>query len=245
MDAMMPHTTLSTHESAHPAGLVRTYVWEAPVRISHWLIVLSVTALSFTGYYMHNPFLVATGRHPFVMGTMRFIHLCAAFLFILSYLLRIYWFHVGNQWADWHAFVPLSREKWRGMGRMVKYYSFFQKNLDHYVGHNALAGVIYTFMFFLMFLEILTGLALYNAIVKFKLLGVLVGWLPWFLDIQYLRMFHFGMIFVFFIFVTHHVYSALLVSSVEHNGLIESIFTGYKFVPREELEASVGVKPPK
>lgn len=245
MDAVKPKTTLSTHPSAYPPGLVRAYVWEAPVRISHWLIVLSVTVLSFTGYYLHNPFLVATGRHPYVMGTMRFIHLCAAFTFIISYVLRIYWFQVGNEWADWHAFVPLSRQRWRGMGRMVKYYSFFQKNLDHYVGHNALAGVTYTFMYFLMFLEILTGLALYNAIVKFKVLAVLIGWLPWLIDIQYLRMFHFGMIFVVFIFVTHHVYSALLVSSVEHNGLIESIFTGFKFVPREELEASVTVKTSK
>jgi len=33
-----------------------------------------------------------------------------------------------------------------------------------------------------------------------------------------------------------HVYSAVLVSWEERNGLIESIFTGYKFVPKAELE---------
>jgi Ni/Fe-hydrogenase 1 B-type cytochrome subunit len=41
--------------------------------------------------------------------------------------------------------------------------------------------------------------------------------------------------FAFFAFVIHHVYSAVLVSWEERNGLIESIFTGYKFVPRDEL----------
>jgi Ni/Fe-hydrogenase 1 B-type cytochrome subunit len=42
--------------------------------------------------------------------------------------------------------------------------------------------------------------------------------------------------FAFFAFVIHHVYSAVLVSWEERNGLIESIFTGYKFVPMSELE---------
>jgi Ni/Fe-hydrogenase 1 B-type cytochrome subunit len=42
--------------------------------------------------------------------------------------------------------------------------------------------------------------------------------------------------FAFFIFVIHHVYSAVLVSWEERNALVESIFTGYKFVPESELE---------
>jgi len=46
--------------------------------------------------------------------------------------------------------------------------------------------------------------------------------------------------FTFFAFVIHHVYSAVLVSWEERNGLIESIFTGYKFIPRHELEEDSG-----
>ena len=42
--------------------------------------------------------------------------------------------------------------------------------------------------------------------------------------------------YLFFVFVIHHVYSAILVSWEERNGLVESIFTGYKFVPEDELE---------
>jgi hypothetical protein len=37
-------------------------------------------------------------------------------------------------------------------------------------------------------------------------------------------------------FVIHHVYSAILVSKEEHNGLMESIFTGWKFVSRRLLK---------
>ena len=36
-------------------------------------------------------------------------------------------------------------------------------------------------------------------------------------------------------FALHHVYSAVLMSQVEANATVESIFSGYKFVPREDL----------
>ena len=219
-----------------PAELVRVYVWELPVRISHWFIVLSVVVLSFTGYYMHNPFIMSHSRLAYLMGTMRFIHVLAGFVFLSAFLLRLYWFFVGNEWSRWRAFIPLRRSQWRGMGNMVSYYTFLRKNIIHYVGHNALAGATYSLMFFVMFGEILTGLALYSMTVSNRLLTAVIGWLPQLIDIQYLRLMHFLGMFAFFVFVVHHVYSAVLISWEERNALIESIFTGYKFVPRNELE---------
>ena len=226
-----------------PGNAVRVLVWELPVRVSHWLIFLSVVVLSVTGYYMHNPFIVVRSRTAYVMGTMRFIHLVTASVFISAFLLRIYWFFVGNEWSNWRAFVPIHREQWRGMGGMVAYYTFFRKNIAHYVGHNALAAVTYLTMFLLMFIEILTGLALYSFTVSNRILTFFIGWLPRLIDISYLRLIHFCIMFAFFIFVIHHVYSAVLVSWEERNGLIESIFTGYKFVPEAELQESEAAKP--
>jgi Ni/Fe-hydrogenase 1 B-type cytochrome subunit len=109
--------------------------------------------------------------------------------------------------------------------------------LVHYVGHNALVGLTYTVIFLLMLWEILTGLAMYNNILGTRTLGFLIGWLPRLIDVQYLRLTHFLIMFAFFVFVIHHVYSAVLVSWEERNGLIESIFTAYKLVPENELEA--------
>jgi Ni/Fe-hydrogenase 1 B-type cytochrome subunit len=65
------------------------------------------------------------------------------------------------------------------------------------------------------------------------------------IDIQNLRLIHFCIMFSFFIFVIHHVYSAVLVSWEERNGLIESIFTGYKFVPSDELEEDATSRSPR
>jgi len=214
---------------------VRVYVWEQPVRVSHWFVFLSVVVLSFTGYYIHNPFIVAKSSTTFLMATIRFIHVVTGFVFISAFLLRIYWFFKGNDWSNWRAFVPIHRRQWRGMGGMVAYYSFLRKDLVHQVGHNALAAVTYLVMFTLMFIEIITGLTLYTQVRGGWLLAPLFGWLPRVIDIQHIRLTHFCIMFTFFAFVIHHVYSAVLVSWEERNGLIESIFTGYKFVPRDEL----------
>lgn len=236
MSELRRYSWSEAHSPDSPFAPVRVYVWELPVRVSHWFIFLPVVVLSFTGYYMHNPFIVGKGSTAFMMGTVRFIHLVAGFVFISAFLLRLYWFFVGNSWSNWRAFVPLHRRQWRGMGGMVAYYSFLRKDLLHHVGHNALAAVTYLVMFVLMFLEILTGLALYSQVRASAVLNAIIGWLPRLIDIQNLRLMHFCIMFSFFIFVIHHVYSAVLVSWEERNGLIESIFTGYKFVPSDELE---------
>jgi len=215
---------------------VRVYVWELPVRVSHWFIFLPIVVLSFTGYYIHNPFIVAKSTTTFLMATMRFIHVVAVFVFIGAFLLRLYWFFMGNSWSNWRAFVPIHRRQWRGMGGMVAYYSFFRKDLAHHVGHNALAAVTYLLMFTFMLIEIITGLTLYTQVRGKWALGWLFGWIPGVIDIQHIRLVHFCIMFTFFAFVIHHVYSAVLVSWEERNGLIESIFTGYKFVPKAELE---------
>ena len=215
---------------------VRVYVWELPVRISHWFIFLPIVVLSFTGYYIHNPFIVAKSSTTFLMATMRFIHEIAAFVFISAFLLRLYWFFKGNNWSNWRAFVPIHRQQWRGMGGMVAYYSFLRKDLAHHVGHNALAAMTYLLMFTFMLIEIITGLTLYTQVRGKWALGWLFGWIPRVIDIQHIRLLHFCIMFAFFAFVIHHVYSAVLVSWEERNGLIESMFTGYKFVPKAELE---------
>ena len=221
-------------EPAFPT--VRVYVWELPVRVSHWFIFLLVVVLSFTGYYIHNPFIVAKSTTTFLMATMRFIHVVAGFGFIGAFLLRLYWFFKGNNWANWRAFIPIRRRQWRGMGGMVAYYSFLRKELTHHVGHNALAAMTYLLMFTLMLIEIITGLTLYTQVRGKWALGWLFSWVPGVIDIQHVRLAHFCIMFAFFAFVIHHVYSAVLVSWEERNGLIESIFTGYKFVPKAELE---------
>jgi Ni/Fe-hydrogenase 1 B-type cytochrome subunit len=216
--------------------LARVYVWQLPVRVSHWLIFFAIISLSFTGYYMHNPFIISRAPTTYMMGTMRYIHIISGYIFLAAFMMRVYYFVAGNYWASWRFFVPTDRQRLKTAREMFKYYSFLRREPVRQVGHNALAGMTYSFIFFLMALEILTGLVLYSQVRGPGLARTLFGWVPGIIDIQYLRLFHFLCMFAFIAFAIHHVYSAILVSIEERNGLLESMFSGFKFVQGYELE---------
>jgi len=223
--------------------LVRTYVWELPVRIAHWLIFFAFVSLASTGLFIHRPFLLPSGQAPFLMATVRFTHVVSGFVLIGAFAFRVYWFFKGNFWARWSAYIPIHREQWRGMGSMIEFYSFLRFEPGHRVGHNPLAALTYFIIYLLFLVEILTGLALYSRVVGNPVLTQFIGWLPQLIDPQYLREIHYFLMFVFFSFVIFHVYLSVLVSIEEENGLLDSIFSGWKFVPAGELRHEVAAIP--
>lgn len=227
-------SSLSGDEPSQP--LTRVYVWELPVRISHWLIFFSITVLAVTGWYIHSPFWISRGAGAFTMATMRFTHLVAGYVFLSAFILRIYWFFAGNYWASWRFFLPTDRQRWKTMGQMTRYYLFLRREPVRQVGHNSLAGITYTLVFLIMAWECFSGLVLYSQVRGPGIAKTLFGWAPLVIDIQYIRLFHFLGLFALIAFAIHHVYSAVLVSIEERNGLIESMFSGYKFVLGYELE---------
>jgi Ni/Fe-hydrogenase 1 B-type cytochrome subunit len=211
------------------------YVWEWPVRVAHWIIFLSICVLSFTGYYLYDPFIISRGNRAFLMGTMRFVHEVTAFVFMAAFLLRFYWFFRGNKWARWKQFVLVGRERRKDLKEWLKYYLFLRKNSIRQVGHNPLAGIAYAVIFALILIEILTGLALFNHILGSRVLRFFIAWLPSLISIHYLREIHFLIMFGFWAFLIHHVYSAVLVGTEEKTGIVGSIFSGYKFITEDVL----------
>ena len=216
--------------------IVPVYVWEWPVRIAHWMIVLSLVVLTVTGAYMHRPFLVATSSRAWVMGTARFVHELFGFILIAVLILRFYWFFAGNRWARWRAWIPLRRDQWLSISSMLRYYTYRKREPDPEVGHNSLAAATYTVIMFLLVVECVSGVVLYSVVRGSHTLTLLVGWISRIVDIQYIRAIHYFIMFLFMAFVIHHVYSAFLVSKERQSGLMESIFTGWKFVSRQVME---------
>jgi len=212
------------------ARVIPVYVWELPVRLVHWTIFFSIVILSVTGYYLHNPFIVVGSHGGRLLLVMRFIHEVTAFVFTMAFLVRVYWFFMGNRYAHWRAFVPLTRAQWVNGLQMLKYYLFLRWRAPSRVGHNSLAALAYLGIYLLMLVQILTGLGLYSRVVGTGIWHALFSWIPNWINVQYLRETHYLIMFMFFGFTIHHVYSALLVSAEEKNGLMGSIFNGYKFV---------------
>jgi Ni/Fe-hydrogenase 1 B-type cytochrome subunit len=212
---------------------VRVYVWEIPVRVTHWIVVASVMVLSFTGGYIADPFLLPPGGS--VMMTMRFIHMLAAFTFLSAGIFRTYWLFAGNRFSRWTAFVPTNRHQAAEAARQLGWYLFVRPNEPKVLGHNQLAAGTYLVVFFLFAVQTVTGFALV-AIHGIQPWATLFGWVPSvFFGVQGVRLIHHLLMWAILAFMIHHVYSAVLVDHIERNGLMGSMFTGFKFVTRQEV----------
>lgn len=235
---------MATHVDAVPAeaakkpvdDLVRVYVWQRPVRIVHWTIFFCITGLSITGIYMHMPYLEAHSPEAWTMGTMRFAHEILGFTLLSALILRIYWFFAGNRCSRWLSYFPLTRQQHKRLESTISYYSFFRRMPMPEVGHNPLAAVFYMGVYVAIAIECLTGLTLYGAVSHDHLAIFFTGWLAHSIDIQYLRFTHYFIMFLLIGFFVHHLYSALLNSFDLKNGLMGSMFSGWKFMQRSVVE---------
>jgi Ni/Fe-hydrogenase 1 B-type cytochrome subunit len=208
----------------------RVYVWEFPVRLTHWLSVACVITLALTGFYIGAPYLHAVDNSELIMAWMRFAHFTAAFALITSVLIRIYWFFRGNEHARFSQFLPTSRKRAKEAYRTGVCYIYCKEQVVHPAGHNALAGVAYTALFVMYFIEIVTGGAmLYVAYGGGTLYWLLGGWSLGIMSVAYLRLIHHILMWMIAAFVIVHVYTGWYNDIVEKNGMISSIFSGYKY----------------
>jgi Ni/Fe-hydrogenase 1 B-type cytochrome subunit len=219
------------------ANRIRVYAWEFPVRFTHWINALCLIVFCITGYYIGSPYLYAVTTQQYVMGWMRFLHFVTAYAFLMSMIIRIYWMFAGNQYAGWRVFLPFTRRQRDDFMTGLKFYLFLEKKPPYAVGHSAVAGVTYFGMFLMFIFEIVSGFALYSqGHAKSIFISYLGGWLLRVLHVQTIRLWHHLVMYVLIAFTIIHVYIGWYLDSVEKNGVMGSIFGGYKFVTGKEWE---------
>ncbi|MCP9766764.1 Ni/Fe-hydrogenase, b-type cytochrome subunit [Lacihabitans sp. LS3-19] len=215
----------------------RVYVWELPVRIYHWLNVIAILVLIVTGFFIANPLVLTSSQEPafrYVMGTVRFLHFVASYLFFFNFAFRIYWGFVGNKFAQWHQFIPTNLAFFKDMWQIIKIDILQLKGKEHIgVGHNTLAGFIYFLTFIAFLIQILTGFALYsqNSSWWFPKLFSGIGFL--FGSDMALRSFHHWTMWFFILFTVIHIYLVFYHDYVEGRGEISSMGAGYKFIEED------------
>jgi len=144
------------------------YVWEAPVRLWHWVMMFAMFVLVGTGFLIGVPPPSVGGEATFTFwfGYIRFLHFAAGYIFAIMLVLRIYWALVGNKYAREIFLVPVSlfsARFWKGLVNDVLFYSFLTRDGGRYEGHNPLAAIAMFFMYLLGSLwMILSGFALYG-----------------------------------------------------------------------------------
>lgn len=240
--AVEERASVERHGPVDRTGVRSVYVWEWPVRITHWVIVVALIVLSFTGWWLHHPWFAQSppagpGVTPgYTLGIMRFIHELAGAAFIAALLARMYWAFAGNYYARFTTLLPLTPQHRQGLRETVAYYAF-RRGPPRAIGHNPLAGVSYIVLWIGFWVSILTGLSLVSWILDRPPWTTLFGWTWSLMGIQHIRLIHFLLMFAFIAFAVHHVYSAVLVDREERNGEVSSIVTGWKLDYRDEDES--------
>ncbi|OEH92815.1 Ni/Fe-hydrogenase, b-type cytochrome subunit [Bacillus solimangrovi] len=210
----------------------RTYVWELPVRIFHWINAFSILVLIATGFYIGNPFFSATvpehASENYLMGWVRNIHFLFGYIFTLNLIVRLYWVFHGNKHAKSN---PLKLSWWRGIFETLKYYLFMNNKKRHYIGHNPMAELSYWIFIGLgSIISISTGFYLLFEPQPESFYGKLFAWVPMLFGGESfsVRSWHHIVAWGFIIFTVVHLYMAIREDWSEKNGTLSSIFTGYK-----------------
>lgn len=204
-----------------------TKEWSFGYILDHWIRVLAIAVLVFTGFYIHTPF-ISGGPESFIMAWMRFFHFLAAYALIIGLVVRVYMAFRSAFDPDWKDFDVIQNLK--NIPDILGYYLFMKGSHKDYRKYNPLQALAYLFVGLLIVFTALTGAAVYHGKLFLVLPANSFRWVNTLLGGEsYTRMLHIFAMWFFLIFVLIHVYMSLMITWVNKDRTFTSIFTGYKF----------------
>ena len=210
------------------------YVYEAPVRIWHWVNALAITVLAVTGFFIGRPLPSVPGEASdwYLMGSIRFAHFAAGYVLAVGLLGRAYWALVGNHHARELFTLPLTRRAyWHEVRAMLAWYAFLRPRPNQYVGHNPMARLAMFFGYLLLTLfMIATGFALYGEGTGHgSWADIAFGWvIPLIGDSQLVHTLHRLGLWLMVCFVVLHVYAALREDIMGRQSMVSTMVSGYR-----------------
>lgn len=209
-------------------------LWHWPLRLMHWIAALAIVVLFVTGFYIGRPYFMTGGEASshFLMGRMRFFHFAAAGVLVATAIVRVYLLIVGNRFERWKALFPFRARDWRNAWGQIKAYLLIKpEEGPHFLGHNPLQQLGYTFMYAVAGVMVLTGFALYGQHDPGGFFYGAFGWVRSSLGgAQAVRFWHHVLAWIFVIFLPIHIYFGLRADVTEREGLVSSMISGGKFV---------------
>lgn len=177
-------------------------------RICHWLMVILVSVLLLSGYYIHTP-----GRlgKIYDMGLNIMIQSIFGFLATGVFSLWMYKKIVTQSYKD----VLFRKRDIFDLKGLLKYYLFMENKPPVHGKYNAGQKLVYTSWFFVFIIMSITGLILYS--VNFGYI------LPLQVNVQKIRFYHFIAACYFMGTIPLHIY----LSVTEDPAKLQAIFTGW------------------
>lgn len=228
------------HSLVHHATEVETpaakiYVYQAPVRLWHWVNALCIVLLCVTGYLIGKPLPSVPGEASFnyAFGYVRLIHFGAGQVLAVALLYRIGWAFLGNHHAHQLFLPPVwSGKWWKEVWHEVRWYAFLEKIPKKYVGHNPLAQLAMFGMFLLpLLLSVFTGFALYA-----EGAGIESGWYQafgWVFGILgdsfTVHTIHRFSMWVIVCFTVIHIYVAVREDIMSRQSLVSTMISGWRY----------------
>jgi Ni/Fe-hydrogenase 1 B-type cytochrome subunit len=221
---------LKAHHEVRPS----VYVYEAPLRLWHWINALAITVLACTGLLISYPLPSVSGEasNAFLMGWVRFVHFSAGYILAVGLIGRLYWAAVGNHHARQIVTLPVwDRQWWRDMAYMAGWYLFLKKDARKFTGHNPLSHIAMVLVFGVaLIVMVLTGFGLYA---EGKGMGswqhVVFGWVITLAgNTQTLHTLHHAGMWVLILFVMIHVYTAVREDIMSRQTLISTMVNGIR-----------------
>ncbi|GLK63797.1 Ni/Fe-hydrogenase, b-type cytochrome subunit [Paracoccus methylovorus] len=211
------------------------YVYEAPVRIWHWINAACIMVLCVTGWLIGSPppsMQIAEAYDQFVFGYIRFAHFAAAMILTVGFFGRLYWALIGNHHAKQLFYVPIfSRRFWAELLFELRWYFFLEKEPKKYVGHNPLAQLaMFLFMTVGLTFMIVTGFALYaEGAGKDSMFHAVFGWVQDLVqNTQRLHtLHHIGMWWIV-IFMIIHIYVAIREDIMSRQSMVSTMISGHR-----------------
>lgn len=227
-------TASDEREVQHGQSIQSVYVYEAPVRIWHWINALAITVLCVTGYFIGQPLPTMPGEASanYLMGYIRFAHFAAGYLLAVGIAGRAYWALVGNHHARELFWVPIFQKAyWAELFGMLKWYAFISARPGRYVGHNPLArlAMFSGFLMITLFM-IVTGFALYGEGAQAgSWQERLFGWvIPLFGQSQDVHTWHRMGMWAMILFVILHVYAAIREDIMGRQSIVSTMISGHR-----------------
>jgi len=180
-----------------------TKVWDLPVRIFHWTLVICF----FIDYLTEDDFMD--------------LHVIAGYTIMGLVLFRLVWGVIGPAHARFNDFVHRP-------STVITYLKAIKSNkAERYLGHNPAGGAMIIALLMMLILTTISGLAVYATE---QLSGPLVGFMLTMPDIIYDSAEDMHELFAnaTLVLVGLHVLGVLVASVSHKENLVLSIITGYK-----------------
>ena len=213
----------------------KKYVWSILFRLCHWALALSIVFLVVTGFYINDPWTntwLENSRN-FPVADMRYYHFLAGFVFTAAVLVRLILYLIGNRQERIFNALPVTPGNVRNFFSTFAYYGYATDSQEERLGHNTLAGLTYLFTYAVAAAQLVSGFyMLYPESVTWQSWG-----LPLFGTQQQARFIHHLLMWYFLIFAFVHLYLLVWNDVRSPEGMISSIFNGYKFKPKHDGSA--------